>query len=702
MNRLLVTLAAFMTAGSLAGCNSGGSAPRTFTVSGSLTGLDASGLVLTDNGTDPINVSANSASFQFSTAIQSGHSYAVAVASQPAGLTCTVSQGSGSDVEQAITDVSVSCGPTTYAISGTITGLSASGLVLTNNGGDSLTVLTGSNSFQFSTPVDNGGQYAVAISSQPSGLTCTVSHGSGTDVTATVNNIAIACGAMTYTVAGSVIGLTAPGLTLEDNGGDSLVVAENATGFQFVTPISTGGAYDVTVTAQPTGLTCTVANPVGTNMQANVTSVRITCNTSSFAIGGTVSGLSASGLVLQDNAGDNLAVPSGSGSFLFDTPVAYNGTYDVTVFAQPTGETCTVAAGTGPATQTVNDVSVTCVANPTYIVAPSAGADGMISPSTPQVVNSGGSITFTATPNTGYAVAQWVVDGSAAQSGGSVYSLTDVTANHTVAVTFAQTTLSLSVNSLALANSGNAREIIVQNAGSSSATNLAVTPGTFPSGTALATTCGATLAPADACTITITPGATATSGCTSGIAPTPTVVSVSADDASTAQAQVSVVGYGCLYQGGYLYAIDDTTSTSVSIGGAVVDQTDDSQVVSWSNGSAFATGAQSLTDGLTNTETIIATQGPGIYAAEICVESASAGYDDWYLPALNEWSEITTNIVSPGISLDFTSAGYWTSSEYASDPTAEAWAVIAPPNLLSEYYPKFDELGVRCARQITP
>ncbi|MGA9370131.1 MAG: hypothetical protein WBV35_21910, partial [Steroidobacteraceae bacterium] len=77
MNRLLVTLAAFMTAGSLAGCNSGGSAPRTFTVSGSLTGLDASGLVLTDNGTDPINVSANSASFQFSTAIQSGHSYAV-------------------------------------------------------------------------------------------------------------------------------------------------------------------------------------------------------------------------------------------------------------------------------------------------------------------------------------------------------------------------------------------------------------------------------------------------------------------------------------------------------------------------------------------------------------------------------------------------------------------------------------------------
>jgi hypothetical protein len=123
--------------------------------------------------------------------------------------------------------------PRNFAISGSITGLSASGLVLTNNGGDSLTVLTGSNSFQFSTPVDSGGQYNVAILSQPSGLTCTVSRGSGTNVTATVNNIAIACGATTYTIAGSVSGLTASGLTIEDNGGDSLAVSENATTFQF-------------------------------------------------------------------------------------------------------------------------------------------------------------------------------------------------------------------------------------------------------------------------------------------------------------------------------------------------------------------------------------------------------------------------------------------------------------------------------------
>jgi hypothetical protein len=404
MNRPFITLAVSALALSLAGCHSGHDSPRSFAISGSVTGLTASGLVLTDNGTDPVTVPENSASFQFPSAVQAGGSYEVAVATQPTGLTCTVTQGSGSDVRQAITDVSVSCAPTTYVISGTITGLSASGLVLTNNGGDNLTVLTGSNSFQFATPIDSGGQYDVAISSQPSGLTCTVSHGSGTNVTATVNDIAIACGVTTYTIAGSVSGLTASGLTIEDNGGDSLAVSENAAGFQFVTPVSAGAAYDVTAATQPAGLTCTVANAAGTNVEANVTNVRITCNTSSFVVGGTVSGLTATGLVLQDNAGDDLAVASGSGSFSFDTHVAYDSPYNVTAFEQPTGEICTVTDGAGTATQTVNSVSVTCIANPTFTVVPNAGTNGSISPSTVQVVNSAGNITFVATPDTGYAV----------------------------------------------------------------------------------------------------------------------------------------------------------------------------------------------------------------------------------------------------------------------------------------------------------
>ncbi len=72
----------------------------------------------------------------------------------------------------------------------------------------------------------------------------------------------------------------------------------------------------------------------------------------------------------------------------------------------------------------------------TFTVTPSAGANGSISPNTPQTVNYGDSVMFTATPNTGFMVSQWLVDGSLAQTGGTTFTLSNVTANHTVEVTF--------------------------------------------------------------------------------------------------------------------------------------------------------------------------------------------------------------------------------------------------------------------------
>ncbi len=79
---------------------------------------------------------------------------------------------------------------TTYTIGGTITGLSATGLVLQNNAGDDLTVASGATSFTFATKVT--GAYAVTVKTQPTGITCTVSNGTGT-ATANVTNISIAC-----------------------------------------------------------------------------------------------------------------------------------------------------------------------------------------------------------------------------------------------------------------------------------------------------------------------------------------------------------------------------------------------------------------------------------------------------------------------------------------------------------------------------
>src|ERR1035438_3387884 len=58
-------------------------------------------------------------------------------------------------------------------------------------------------------------------------------------------------------------------------------------------------------------------------------------STGPFTIGGTVTGLSGTGLVLQDNGGDNLTVAK-SGAFTFLTSIANGGAYLVTVSTQPT------------------------------------------------------------------------------------------------------------------------------------------------------------------------------------------------------------------------------------------------------------------------------------------------------------------------------------------------------------------------------
>ena len=72
----------------------------------------------------------------------------------------------------------------------------------------------------------------------------------------------------------------------------------------------------------------------------------------------------------------------------------------------------------------------------TFLITPSAGSNGGISPSTPQSVASGSNITLNATPSPGYAVSQWTVNGAVAQTGGTSYTLADVTGTAAVNVSF--------------------------------------------------------------------------------------------------------------------------------------------------------------------------------------------------------------------------------------------------------------------------
>ena len=81
-----------------------------------------------------------------------------------------------------------------------------------------------------------------------------------------------------------------------------------------------------------------------------------------YTIGGNLTGLQGSGLVLQDNAGNDLHLSS-NGTFVFTSAIDQGGAYSVTVASQPSNpaQTCVVHNGSGTiGTADIINVVVTC------------------------------------------------------------------------------------------------------------------------------------------------------------------------------------------------------------------------------------------------------------------------------------------------------------------------------------------------------
>lgn len=104
---------------------------------------------------------------------------------------------------------------------------------------------------------------------------------------------------------------------------------------------------------------CLCFKPASWTYEAEVP-VRVIYTPPAFSIGGTVSGLTGSGLVLKNNGVDNLSVLV-SGNFTFATPVS---AYSVRVSTQPSNPTqvCRVQQGSGTANAPVTTVTVNCAA----------------------------------------------------------------------------------------------------------------------------------------------------------------------------------------------------------------------------------------------------------------------------------------------------------------------------------------------------
>ena len=90
-------------------------------------------------------------------------------------------------------------------------------------------------------------------------------------------------------------------------------------------------------------------------------------------------------------------------------------------------------------------IAVTFAIN-TYSLTPNVPTHGKIDPAVPVTVNWGTNQTFSFTPDPGYHVDTVMVDGTLVDGAPGSYTFTNVTDKHTIAVTFAINTYSLTPN----------------------------------------------------------------------------------------------------------------------------------------------------------------------------------------------------------------------------------------------------------------
>lgn len=340
---------------------------------------------------------------------------------------------------------------------------------------------------------------------------------------------------------------------------------------------------------------------------------------------------------------------------------------------------------------------------------------------------------------------------TAISNGYCLFSVSDASAA-TINVVSVTTPLSINLSNLGIATNGAARQIRITNSGVNAANNVTYTVSpSLPAGTTISPASCGTIAAGGVCTLTVTPGATpsATPG---DVNPTPITLTVTGSNTNSVTSSINIVTYGSVYESGYIFSIDDTTTTTGSIGGKVaslMDQVSPSITgiaIIWSTNGTVSTvdysniagiyevstaGSGSCngnSDGACNSAIILnhylsQTAYPvSFYAAGICTQTIG-DYSDWYLPAICEmgydtlsigsgcgsagspaFQNMQSHLVDNG-NIGALSGTYWSSTEYTKalgNPTNDAWVqtfgVSGQSQTGSDKSAKF---AVRCVRALT-
>ena len=158
-------------------------------------------------------------------------------------------------------------------------------------------------------------------------------------------------------------------------------------------PIAVGNPHNESLVLTDNNLNAVSPSPAATQT-IGLSGVGVS---STYTVGGSVTGLIGSGLVLQDNGGDDLPI-SGDGAFTFATALSNGSPYSVTVLSSPIAQNCAVTNGGGTVgNANISDVLVSCTTIPSYglSVTEIGSGSGMVTSSAGAIscIDTNGSVT---------------------------------------------------------------------------------------------------------------------------------------------------------------------------------------------------------------------------------------------------------------------------------------------------------------------
>lgn len=373
----------------------GTTTPTEYSITVYTSGLTNGSIVLKNQiNNDLITVSADGAQ-TFAVGLVTGKSYDVVISQNNTNplQTCELVNGSGVISDKDITDISITCASNSYAVSGTITGYSGSGLALVLDGQETIYPTSGATIFSFTRTILEGNNFTTLIQTQPStpSQTCTITDGSGSvpvyntpgdpssgllNGTGDATNIAVDCVTNDYFVAFGVTSLAGSGLTvtLESPAAtpiETIGVSSNGN-YTFATKLLDLSSYTLVVASNPTGLsqTCTFNTDTGTLAGADISasSHTLNCVTNSYSVLANVSGVNSTGKSVNINVNAFSAVNFAADATGVSLASLADGTYYTITVAPDAGLNCSSNINSGTISGVGVTITVTC-ATQTWTVA---------------------------------------------------------------------------------------------------------------------------------------------------------------------------------------------------------------------------------------------------------------------------------------------------------------------------------------------